>query len=115
MLTFDASMSSSSIQSQVDSVYNQQQSNQFGSQRYALLFKPGAYNVNVPLGFYTQVLGLGQNPTDTTIDGGGINTDAQWFGGNATQNFWRSVENISDHPAGETVKWAVSQASPMRG
>ncbi|MEZ0094014.1 RICIN domain-containing protein [Streptacidiphilus sp. EB129] len=114
VLTFDPSMSSASIQSQIDSVYSQQQSNQFGGQRYALLFKPGSYNVNVPVGYYTQVLGLGQNPNDVTINGGGVNADAQWNGGNATENFWRSVENLTDNPSSGTVKWAVSQASPMR-
>ena len=114
VLTFDPSMSSATIQSQINNVYNQQQTNQFGGQRYALLFKPGTYNVNVPVGYYTQVLGLGQNPNQVTITGGGVNADAQWDGGNATQNFWRSVENLTDSPSNGTVKWAVSQASPMR-
>ncbi|NUR31953.1 MAG: coagulation factor 5/8 type domain-containing protein, partial [Catenulispora sp.] len=114
VLTFDPSMSAATIQSRLDTVFNQQQSNQFGGQRYALLFKPGTYNVNVRVGFYTQVLGLGQNPDQVAITGGGVNADAQWFNGNATQNFWRSVENLTDSPAGGQVKWAVSQASPMR-
>ncbi|MEY9964374.1 putative low-complexity protein [Streptacidiphilus sp. MAP12-16] len=114
VLTFDPSMSSASIQSQLDTIDNAQQSNQFGTQRYALLFKPGSYNVSVNVGYYTQVLGLGQSPNDTTINGGGVNSDAQWFGGNATQNFWRSVENLTDNPSSGTTKWAVSQASPMR-
>jgi predicted chitinase len=114
VLIFDASMSSSSIQRQIDAVYSQQKANQFGSQRYALLFKPGAYNNAVPVGFYTQVAGLGQSPTDTTIDGGGVFADASWFNGNATQNFWRSANNLTDHPFGGTMKWAVSQASPIR-
>ncbi|HXA61174.1 MAG TPA: RICIN domain-containing protein, partial [Streptosporangiaceae bacterium] len=114
VLTFDPSMSSAAIQSQLDNVYNQQQTNQFGGQRYALLFKPGSYNVNVHVGYYTQVLGLGQSPNATTINGGGVNADAQWMGGNATINFWRSVENLTDNPSNGQVKWAVSQASPMR-
>lgn len=114
VLTFDPSMSSSSIQSQLDSIYNQQQTNEFGGQRYALLFRPGSYNVSVNVGYYTQVLGLGQSPNATTINGGGVNADAQWMGGNATINFWRSVENLTDNPSNGQVKWAVSQASPMR-
>jgi hypothetical protein len=107
-------MATSSIQNQINNVYNQQQSNQFGTQRFALLFKPGSYNVSVPVGYYTQVLGLGLSPNGTTISGNGVYADAQWFGGNATQNFWRSVENLTDSPSNGTVKWAVSQASPMR-
>jgi hypothetical protein len=111
---FDPSMSSSTIQSQLNTIDNQQQTNQFGTQRYALLFRPGSYNVSVNVGYYTQVLGLGLSPNDTTIGGGGINSDAQWDGGNATQNFWRGVENITNSPSSGTMKYAVSQATPMR-
>jgi hypothetical protein len=114
VLVFDPSMSSDSIQAKLDSVYGEQEENQFGDGRYALLFRPGSYDVDVKVGYYTQVLGLGRSPEDTTISGGGVNADARWFDGNATQNFWRSVENLTDKPSGGTVKWAVSQASPMR-
>jgi hypothetical protein len=34
-------------------------SNQFGTQRYAFLFKPGQYTVDAQLGYYTSVAGLG--------------------------------------------------------
>ena len=36
------------------------------------MFEPGTYNVSVPVGFYTEVVGLGQNPSQTVITGGGI-------------------------------------------
>ena len=111
---FDPSMSASSIQSTVNSVYSSQQTNQFGTNRYALLFMPGSYNVSVPVGFYTQVAGLGAQPTDVTLTGGGVHVDAAWSGGNATQNFWRGVENLSDTPSSGTLEWAVSQADPFR-
>ena len=113
---FDPSMSTSSIQSTINSVYSSQQTNQFGTQRYALLFKPGTYNgLNVPVGFYTQVAGLGLQPTAVSLTGGrGIYVDAAWSGGNATQNFWRSVENLSDTPNNGQLEWAVSQAAPFR-
>src|SRR5579863_7109303 len=78
VLVFNPSMSSSTIQSEIKSVYSTEQTNQFGTQRYALLFTPGTYNVDVPVGFYTQVLGLGQSPTQTTITGGGVHADANW-------------------------------------
>jgi ricin-type beta-trefoil lectin protein len=111
---FDPSMGNAAIQSQLDTIDNAQQSNQFGTQRYALLFRPGSYDVNVRVGYYTQVAGLGLSPNDTVINGGGVSADAQWDGGNATQNFWRDVENLTDSPSSGTVKYAVSQASPMR-
>ncbi len=110
---FDPSMSSGTIQSQLDSVFSQQESNQFGSERYALLFKPGSYDVNANIGFYTSISGLGQNPDDVNINGS-VNVDAGWFGGNATQNFWRSAENLSVTPAGGFDRWAVAQAAPFR-
>ncbi|MBP0460042.1 RICIN domain-containing protein [Streptomyces montanisoli] len=111
---FDPSMSSSSIQSTIDSVYDSQESNQFGSDRYALLFKPGSYDVDVPVGFYTQVAGLGANPDDVSLTGPGIHVNAGWSGGNATQNFWRDVENLSDTPSSGRLEYAVSQADPFR-
>ena len=40
---FTPSMPQSQIQATVDSIANQQVSNQFGTQRYALLFEPGTY------------------------------------------------------------------------
>jgi hypothetical protein len=113
---FDPSMSAATIQSTINSVYSSQQTNQFGTQRYALLFKPGTYNgLNVPVGFYTQVAGLGLQPTAVSLTGGrGVYVDAAWSGGNATQNFWRSVENLSDTPSNGQLEWAVSQAAPFR-
>jgi hypothetical protein len=106
---FDPSMTTASVQSALDSVFAAQETNQFGTRRDALLFKPGQYNVNVNVGFNTSVIGLGRNPDDVNI--GGLTVDAQWFGGNATQNFWRSAENFMvPGPA----RWAVSQAAPMR-
>ncbi len=47
MSIFDPSMPSATIQNQLTSVFTTQQSNQFGTQRYALLFKPGSYRLNL--------------------------------------------------------------------
>jgi Ricin-type beta-trefoil lectin domain len=110
---FDSSMSASTIQNRLNQVFNQQQTNQFGSQRYALLFKPGTYNVDANVGFYTQVAGLGLTPDAVTINGA-VHAEADWFQGNATQNFWRSAENLSVTPTGGSDRWAVSQAAPYR-
>jgi hypothetical protein len=111
---FNTSMSTTTIQNDINQVYSTQQSNQFGTQRYELMFEPGTYNVSVPVGFYTEVVGLGQNPSQTVITGGGIFTNAAWNNGNATENFWRGVENITIEPSSGSTEWAVSQASPMR-
>jgi hypothetical protein len=112
---FDTTMSMSSIQSTINSIYSSQQSNQFGTNRYALLFKPGTYNLSIPVGFYTQVAGLGANPDNVSFSGGrGVYADASWFNGNATQNFWRDAENFSDTPSNGQLEWGVSQADPFR-
>ncbi|WP_127493637.1 immunoglobulin-like domain-containing protein [Paenibacillus glycanilyticus] len=112
---FDPSMSKPDIESVTSAVYGNQERNEFGDERYALLFKPGAYNVNMNVGFNTSVAGLGQNPDDVTITGP-LNVDAKWDNGNATRNFWRSIENVKIAPAdpNATVRYAVSQAAPMR-
>ena len=52
MKVFDPSMPTSEIQATVDAIAQQQVSNQFGTQRYALLFKPGTYgSADHPLRF----------------------------------------------------------------
>ncbi|MEU5432296.1 RICIN domain-containing protein [Streptomyces sp. NPDC020719] len=110
---FDPAMSSAAIQSRLDQVFRQQETNQFGAQRYALLFKPGSYHVDANVGFYTQVAGLGLSPDAVTVNGA-VHAEADWFQGNATQNFWRSAENLSVTPSGGGDRWAVSQAAPYR-
>jgi hypothetical protein len=66
---FDPSMGTAAVQSAVDSVFSAQETNQFGTRRDALLFKPGQYNINVNVGFNTSVIGLGRNPDDVNIGG----------------------------------------------
>jgi hypothetical protein len=114
VIVFDPSMSGAAIQSKVDAVFAQQERNQFGSERFALLFKPGTYGgFNAQIGFYTSIAGLGQNPDDVRINGD-VTVDAGWFNGNATQNFWRSAENFSITPSAGFTRWAVAQAAPFR-
>ncbi|GAA4072909.1 RICIN domain-containing protein [Streptomyces shaanxiensis] len=113
VVVFDPSMSASTIQSRLNTIFQQQETNQFGSQRYAVLFKPGSYNADVNVGFYTQVAGLGLSPDAVTINGA-VHAEADWFQGNATQNFWRGAENLSVNPTSGTDRWAVSQASAYR-
>ncbi|MFD9292413.1 coagulation factor 5/8 type domain-containing protein [Streptomyces sp. NPDC060030] len=112
VLVFDPS--TPDIQGKVDEIFKKQESAQFGSDRYALMFKPGTYdNINAQIGFYTSIAGLGLKPDDTTFNGD-VTVDAGWFDGNATQNFWRSAENLALNPVSGTNRWAVSQAAPFR-
>ena len=100
---------------------------EFSTRRFGLFFKPGDYSEDhagiwMPIGFNTSAYGLGRLPTDTVLAtiwtppsiGGG-------WGGNSTQVFWRSIENIkttysltNPRSPGDGFNWAVSQAAPAR-
>ena len=113
VLIFTPSTPAATIQKQIDNVYAVQQHNEFGPQRNAFLFLPGDYHVDVPVGFYTQVLGLGASPNDVHITGN-VHADASLPHNNATCTFWRGIEGLSVTPTGGTMQWAVSQAVPFR-
>lgn len=118
VLVFDPSMPSATIQKKLDGVYAQQDAAQFGTGRYAIFFKPGQYDLDVKVGFYTHVVGLGQSPDDVTITGA-VRAKADWLGGNnATCNFWRGAENLAVVPTqaidGNADVWAVSQGTHLR-
>jgi hypothetical protein len=127
VMIFDPSMPTSQIQATVDAIANQQVDNEMGTQRYALLFKPGTYgSVANPLvfqvGYYTEVAGLGVSPTDVTINGH-IDVYNRCLAPDnciALVNFWRSLSNLTINVTGldgcraSGDFWAVSQAAPMR-
>jgi hypothetical protein len=107
VLVFDPGMPTSEIQARVDAITARQRLNQFGAERYALLFKPGTYgSAQTPLiievGYYTEVAGLGKSPTDVTINGHVDvynQCDANGFC-IALNNFWRSLSNLTINVTG---------------
>ena len=126
---FNTSMSQATIQADLDAIAAQQVPNQFGSQRYAVLFEPGTYGtsanpLNFQVGYYTEVAGLGATPNDVVINGSAdvydqCQTTANGTDCNALVNFWRSLSNLTINvnnpaPCTNTDFWAVSQAAPMR-
>ena len=113
VIIFDPSIAQTTIQNQINSVFSTQGPAQFGTQRFALLFKPGTYNVNIPVGYYTQVLGLGALPDQVNITNQ-VHSDPVLPNNSALVNFWRGVENFSVTPPGGGMQWAVSQAVPFR-
>jgi len=127
VLIFDPSMTVSQIQASVDAIAAQQVDNEFGTQRFALLFKPGTYgSATTPLafqvGYYTEVAGLGASPLDVTINGH-IDVYNRCLAANnciALVNFWRSLSNLTINVMGLTGCrssgdfWAVSQGAPLR-
>jgi hypothetical protein len=112
VLVFSPSMSMASIQAQIDAIDTQQVDSQFGTSRYTFMFLPGNYALNISLGYYTQVLGLGASPDDVVITGSVQSLDR---GNTSTLNFWRGVENLSIVPQDpSTAQWAVAQGATFR-
>ena len=123
---FTPSESVGSILSTLNTISNAQVGNQFGTQRYQIYFEPGTYGTTsnplvFTVGYYEAIAGLGQLPSGVVINGA-INTYNQCSGTtcNATDNFWRSITNLTINVTGMTGcfanedVWAASQASPMR-
>ena len=125
VLIFSPSMPAADIERQIDAIYAVQQHSEFGTQRNAILFLPGDYHLDIPIGFYTQIVGLGATPDAVHITGN-VHADASLPRNNATCTFWRDVEGFSVTPTGGdtsaqgitiapgTMQWAVSQAAPFR-
>jgi hypothetical protein len=132
VIIFNPSMPTGQIQATVNAISTQQVSNQFGTQRYALLFEPGVYGsaatpLTFQVGFYTEVAGLGASPNDVTINGH-VDVYNQCFpvapgaptNCTALENFWRSLSNLTINVQGlsgcqsSADFWAVSQAAPLR-
>ena len=109
-------MSWATIQNSLNTISGQQAQSgaQFNNNRYAIFFMPGTYtNIAVSMGYYMQVLGLGQSPDNVTIIGA---LDCLPFlpNDNATCNFWLSSENLAVSPTNGYVMWAVSQGTSFR-
>jgi len=127
VMIFDPSTPTSQILTTVEAIAAQQVPNQFGTQRYALLFMPGTYGtsdtpLNFQVGYYTAVAGLGFSPNDVVINGS-IDVYNQCDASGscvALTNFWRSLSNLTINVTNPTFGchtgefWAVSQAAPMR-
>jgi hypothetical protein len=129
---FDPSMPVSAIQATVDAIYAQQVDAEMGTNRYALLFKPGVYGTDtqplqIKVGYYTEVAGLGASPRDVVINGKiEVYNRCLENGGTsnclALVNFWRTLSNLTininargqDGCRASANFWAVSQAASMR-
>jgi hypothetical protein len=132
VIVFDPSMPVSQIQATIDAIHAQQVDAEMSTNRYALLFKPGVYGtatqpLQLKVGYYTEVAGLGASPTDVTLNGK-IEVYNRCLDNGGTSNclalvnFWRTLSNLSlsinalgqDGCRASANFWAVSQASSMR-
>jgi hypothetical protein len=123
---FSPSTPAAQVQSTLLSLSNEAQ---FSTNRYAVLFMPGTYSVQAPVGYYESIAGLGETPNGVTIDGFltpnygvAVYGTGTWPGANITDTFWRSLENMTidavtdadqNGPA-NTLQWGVSQGAPLR-
>jgi hypothetical protein len=126
---FDPSMPVSEIQATLDATHAAQVDNEMGTERYAYLFKPGTYGtaenpLQIKVGYYTEIAGLGASPTDVVINGKVevYNRCLEQGGCHALVNFWRTLSNLSinvnaagqDGCRASANFWAVSQAASLR-
>lgn len=118
VFVFDDSMDPDRIKSTLNVLNDRQARNEFGSERYALLFKPGSYELDITIDYYMQAVGLGRNPNEVIINGAVQSITSTSSGGipnKVTTMFWRGAENFKVMPRkDEMVYWAVSQAAPYR-
>jgi hypothetical protein len=123
---FNSSTPAAQVQSTLLSLANEAQ---FSTNRYAVLFMPGTYSVEAPVGYYESIAGLGEMPNGVTIDGFltpnygvAVYGTSTWPGANITDTFWRSLENMTIDPVTDTaqnapantLQWGVSQGAPLR-
>ena len=134
---FDPTMPTAEIQAKFDAVWEKQRNNEMGDDRYGLYFLPGSYGTDVPLqvkvGYYTEVAGLGAGPGDVQItgkiesynrcfDADGNPTDDNPVDCFALNTFWRTLSNLTininatgQDGCRQTANfWAVSQAVSLR-
>jgi hypothetical protein len=126
---FDPSMPVDEIQAILDATHAAQVDNEMGTERFAYLFMPGTYGttenpLQIKVGYYTEIAGLGASPADVVINGKVEVYNRCLAPDNcvALVNFWRTLSNltINVNAAGQdgcrqTANfWAVSQAASMR-
>ncbi|AEE44201.1 glycosyl hydrolase family 28-related protein [Cellulomonas fimi] len=133
VVVFSPSTPVAEIQAKVDAIHAQQVDAEMGTARYSLLFLPGEYGsaeqpLQLKVGYYTEVAGLGASPTDVTVHGK-IETYNRCLSSDpanpnclALVNFWRTLSNLTldieaagqDGCRASANFWAVSQAVSLR-
>lgn len=120
------------IQAELDALHAQQVDAEMSSNRRTVYFLPGQYGsaedpLQVKVGYYTEIAGLGASPEDVTVHGAvEVYNRCLADGGTANclalVNFWRTISNLSididkagqDGCRQSAEFWAVSQAVSMR-
>ena len=112
---FNPSMGTTAINNQLNTIFNSQKVNQFGTQRYAELFDPGTYTgIEDNVGYYVSAQGLGQNPDRRRRS----TATSRWTRSTARATPRRTSgarpRTWTITPSSGTDRWAVAQAAPFR-
>ena len=133
VVVFDDSMPVAQIRARADEIWQQQVDAEMSTERWSLLFEPGTYGTDteplqIKVGYYTEVAGLGASPSDTVINGK-VEVYNRCLTDGPTQpycvalnNFWRSLSNLTidvngtgqDGCRATANFWATSQAASLR-
>jgi hypothetical protein len=133
VVVFDPTMSTSEIRERADEIWRQQVDAEMSEERWSLLFRPGTYGtaaepLQIKVGYYTEVAGLGADPSDVVINGK-VEVYNRCLTDGPTQpycvalnNFWRSLSNLTidvngtgqDGCRASANFWATSQAASLR-
>jgi len=133
VVVFDDSMPVAEIRERADEIWQQQVDAEMSEERWSLLFRPGTYGtaaepLQIKVGYYTEVAGLGADPSDVVINGK-VEVYNRCLTDGPTQpycvalnNFWRSLSNLTidingagqDGCRASANFWATSQAASLR-
>lgn len=133
VVVFDPAMPVADIQARADRIWSRQVDAEMSEERWSLLFLPGTYGsaaepLQIKVGYYTEVAGLGASPSDTVVHGK-VEVYNRCLTDAPTQpycvalnNFWRSLSNLTlevdgagqDGCRASANFWAASQASALR-
>ena len=129
VVVFDQSMPTADIEARANEIADAQVDNEMGTARWSLFFMPGTYGtyadpLQIRVGYYTEVAGLGASPSDVVINGKIESYNRCLTADNciALNTFWRSLSNLTLDISGEGQDgcrasanfWAVSQAVSVR-
>jgi hypothetical protein len=94
-------------------LYQSKRRAQFTDDRLAVLLTSGAHDIEVGLGYYMSLYGVGKSRKDVKIKSFyALDFNDDGADGGATMNFWRSVEGVT--ASNPSLTWATSQACPIR-
>ena len=102
-------------QTMVEMLFEQQVNAEFLSSRVCIFLMPGTHDINIQLGYYMAVIGLGKTPDDVHVNVTITSPNKDHLCVGALDNFFRSISNLTiTVPKDKINYFCASQASPVR-